>query len=165
MFRVSLGLLLFLLPAQSWALVGDSEQPISVEADSLEVREAENVSIYKGNVILVQGSLKIQSDRLVIHFNEARELALMEMTGSPARFRRLDDDRNEIRGNARQIDYTQSNTLLELRGDAQFSQAGDIIEGELIRINIQTNNIEAGGGKPDERVKMLIQGGQEQAEQ
>ena len=162
MNRASLTFLRLLLPGQLWALASDSEQPSSVEADSLEVREAENISIYQGNVILVQGSLEIQSDRMVIHFNDARELTLMEMTGSPARFRQLDDQQNEIRGRAREIDYTESETLLELRGDAQFSQAGDTINGDLIRVNTSTNNIEAGG---DERVKMLIQGGQDQAEQ
>lgn len=154
-------LLLLLLPAQLWALATDSEQPISVEADSLEVREQENVSIYQGNVSLVQGSLEITSDRLVIHFNEANELLLMEMTGAPARFRQLDDDQQEMLGQARQINYTESKSLLELRDEAQFSHAGDTIQSNMIRVNTDNNSIQAGSSDSGERVKMLIQPKQE----
>lgn len=49
-----------------------------------------------GNDSLIQGSLEIHSDRLVIHFNEAGDLQLMEMTGSPASFRQLDDDQPQF---------------------------------------------------------------------
>ena len=129
-------LLPLLLIALSFAVSAksvDSEKPIEVEADSLEVREQENISIYEGNVKLKQGSLEISSDRLVIHFNQARELELMEMTGAPARFRQLDDDDREMRGRALQINYTESSSLLELFEDAYYSHAGDTIEGSLIR--------------------------------
>lgn len=152
---------LWLLPVPLWALATDSDQPISVEADSLEIREQENISIYQGNVSFVQGSLEIKSDRLVIHFNEARELVLMEMTGAPARFRQLDDDQQELLGQAKQINYTESESLLELREDARFSHAGDTIESNMIRINTEDNSIQAGSSDPDQRVKMLIQPKQE----
>jgi lipopolysaccharide export system protein LptA len=150
-------LLLLLLPSQLWALDDDGDQPIEVEADSLEVREEDNISIYQGNVYLVQGSLEIRSDRLVIHFNDANELQLMEMTGTPAKFRQLDDDQQEMLGQANQIDYTESMSLLELRGTARFSHGGDIIESDLIRIDTESNGIQAGSSESDQRVKMLIQ--------
>ena len=150
-------LLLLLLPGQLWALATDGEQPIEVEADELEVRDQEKISIYLGNVVLVQGSLQINADRVVIHLNDANELVLMEMTGTPATFRQLDDDQQEILGEALQIDYTQSESLLELRDSARVSQAGDIIESDLIRINTENNSLQAGSAESDQRVKMLIQ--------
>ena len=97
---LALLLLLLLLPLRLAALDSDGDQPIEVEADRLEVRELENISIYEGKVKLVQGSLVINSDRLVIHFNDANELTLMEMTGTPAKFRQLDNDQREMRGQA-----------------------------------------------------------------
>jgi len=150
-------LLLLLFPGQLRALASDGDQPIEVEADSLEIRESEHISIYQGNVKLVQGSLQIISERLVIRFNEDNELQVIEMTGAPARFRQLDDDQMEMLGEAAQIDYTESQSLLELRGSARFSHAGDIIESEMIRVNTESNNIQAGSSESDERVKMLIQ--------
>lgn len=153
----SLALLLLLLPSPLWALATDREQPIEVEADQLEIREQERVSIYLGNVYLVQGSLEIRADRLVVYFNEANELTLMEATGKPAKLRQLDDNQQEIRGRALQIDYTQSESLLELRKSARFSHAGDVIESELIRINTLDSSLKAGSSDTDQRVKMLIQ--------
>lgn len=150
-------LLLLLLPMRLAALSSDAEQPISVEADTLEIRDQENISIYEGNVSLIQGSLEIHSQRLVIHFNDARELILMEMTGTPARFQLLDDEQREMRGHAGRINYDQSKSLLELLGNAKFSHAGDSIEGDLIRVNTETNSIQAGSSDSGQRVKMLIQ--------
>jgi lipopolysaccharide export system protein LptA len=151
-----LALLLFLLPLHCAAVDSDREQPIEVEADRLEVRELENISIYEGNVVLIQGSLNIRSDRLVIHFNDANELTLMEMTGQPASFRQLDNEQQEMLGEGLEIDYDASKSVLELRLSALFRHAGDLIESELIRINTDTNAIEAGGKSTDERVKMVI---------
>lgn len=148
---------LLLLPGLATALSSDSDQPIAVEADHLEVRDDENISIYQGNVSLVRGSLEIRSDRLVIHFNEQRELVLMEMTGQPATFRQLDDEQKEMRGQALKIHYVESESRLELFDDARFSRNGDTIESNRIRINTESNAIQAGNGNPDERVKMLIQ--------
>lgn len=150
-------LLLLAFPGQLWALASDGDQPIEVEADRLEVRESEQISIYQGNVKLAQGSLQISCERLVIRFNEDNELQVIEMTGAPARFRQLDDDQKEMLGEAAQIDYTESQSLLVLRGSARFSHAGDIIESEMIRVNTESNSIQAGSSESDERVKMLIQ--------
>lgn len=152
-----LALLLFLLPLHCAALDSDREQPIEVEADRLEVREQDNISIYEGNVALIQGSLNLRSDRLVIHFNDAQELTLMEMTGQPASFRQLDNEQQEVLGEALEIDYIASESLLEMRRSAIFRHAGDLIDGELIRVNTITNAIEASGKSSDERVKMVIQ--------
>ncbi len=160
MIRVSL-LLALLLPFAAQGLSTDRDQPIEVEADRLEVRDEENLSVYEGNVNLTQGSLQIRSDRLVIHFNDKRELTLMEMTGNPARLRQLDDQQREMRGQARRINYTESESLLELIGDARFDHAGDSIESERIRIDTDNNSIEAGSSDSDQRVKMLIQPGRQ----
>jgi lipopolysaccharide transport protein LptA len=120
------------------------------------VREAENISIYEGSVNLVQGSLQISCDRMVIHFNDANELQLIEMTGDLASLRQLDDDQQEMLGQAKQIDYIEAQSLIELRGTARFDRAGDIIEGDLIRVNTESNAIQAGSSESDQRVKMLI---------
>ena len=125
-------LLALLLAPPLAARDSDSEQPIEVEADSLELREQENISIYEGNVSLKQGSLEISSDRLVIRFNEAGDLLLMEMTA------------------------THFAVVIVELAQARFSHAGDTIEGSLIRINTDDNSIQAGNPKSDERVKMLI---------
>jgi len=134
----------------------DRDQPINIEADQLEIREQENISIYQGNVQLVQGSLKINSDRMVIHFNDANELTLIEMTGNPAKFEQLDNAQELIRGEAEQIDYSDLDSLLILRRKAFLDQAGKIINSDLIRVNTETSAIEAGGAQSEVRTRIVI---------
>ena len=151
-----LACLLSVLPLSLSAMDSDREQPIHVEADQLELREKEGISIYQGNVKLVQGSLEIESDRLVIHFDADNNLALMEMTGKLATFRQLDNDQQPLYGEAEQIDYDESRGLLIMRRSAYLDRAGDDIRSELIRFNTTTNGIEAGGEQSNDRVKMVI---------
>ncbi len=154
-------LLLGLFVGPALALSGDEKQPIEVEADLLEVRDDDNISVYRGNVTLTQGSIRISSDQLTIYFNENDELELMEMTGSPARFRQLDDDNLEMIGQAEQINYRETESVIILIGNASFTHDGDRIESDRIEIDTENDNLSAGSDDPSKRVKMLIQPGKD----
>ena len=149
--------LVLLLPWQLFALSSDGQQPIQVEADSLEVRDKDNLSIYTGNVRLKQGSLEFRCEQLTLHFDDQKELSLMEMTGAPATFRQLDDEQQELSGQAGQLQYYQSKSILILKDKARFSHKGDTIESNTIQINTENESIQAGSSEPDNRVRMLIQ--------
>jgi len=150
-------ILILLLPLQLSALSTDGQQPINLEADSLELRDQENISIYTGNVRMNQGSLEFRCERLTLHFDDRKELILMEMIGSPATFRQLDDEKQEMNGQARQLQYRQSESILVLSGNARFSHKGDTIESNTIQINTENESIQAGSSEADDRVRMLIQ--------
>ena len=152
-----IGVLFLVLPMQLFALSNDGQQPIQVEADSLELRDQENISIYTGNVRLNQGSMEFRSERLTLHFDDQKELVLMEMTGEPATFRQLDDTKQEMNGQAEQLQYRQSESILVLLGKARFSHKGNTIESNQIQINTSNESIKAGSSEPDNRVRMIIQ--------
>lgn len=146
-----------LLSTPLYSKTGDELQPIQVEADSLEVRDNDNISIYSGNVKLTQGSLVIHSDLLTLYFDDEKTLTLMKMSGTPARFRQLNDTNLEITGEASQMEYYESKSTLQLFGNAILTQGADIIESNKILLNTRTNSIEAGSLEPDNRVRMVIQ--------
>ncbi len=150
-------LLAFSLPSGLLAASSDKEQPILIDADKLEVRDDENISTYSGNVRLRQGSMLIHADRMVIHFNNNKDLVLMEMTGNPATFRQLNDNNREILGQADKLDYHELESLLIFQDNARLESNGDTIESSMIRINTETDHIEAAGTEPDKRVRMIIQ--------
>ncbi len=152
-----LTLVFLVLPSTLLALSTDRNQPIEVEADSLEVRDTENMSIYSGNVRLNQGSMALRSERLVIYFNDQNELTLMELTGSPATFRQLNNQQQEMIGQADRLEYRELESTLILLGNARLSHKGDTIESNRISINTDTESIQAGSSDADDRVKMLIQ--------
>ena len=142
-------------PALAVALSSDKQQPINIEADKLDIDESKQISTYQGNVELQQGSLNIQGDRIVFHFNENNEILYLEINGSPARFRQLNDDGEPINGTAAYMKYIDSESRLELQGDASLLIAEDSIESDQIVVNTETNALQAGNGS--DRVRMLIQ--------
>lgn len=151
------GILLFYLPFVSPAISGDTLQPVHIEAESLEIRDTDNISIYSGNVRLVQGSLNIQSNKMTLHFDTNDNLVLLEMIGSPTTLQQLNGKGQKMRGQADKLDYHKTQSLLILKGNAQFENASNFIEGNIIQINTETDHIEASGSEPADRVRMVIQ--------
>ena len=45
--------------AAAWALPTDRTQPIRVQADSAELDDKQGVAVYRGDVVITQGSMKI----------------------------------------------------------------------------------------------------------
>ena len=77
-------LVLGLMCANVQALSTDSQQPIEIEADFAELDDQEGRTIYVGNVIVTQGSIKMTGDKLKVLFDENRDLEHAHMEGRPA---------------------------------------------------------------------------------
>ena len=151
-----------LVSSQGYSKTGDNQLPIEVEADSLEVHDNDNISIYSGNVKLTQGSLEIHSDLLTLYFDDNKVLTLMKMSGSPATFKQLNDSNLVITGQGMEMEYKESKSTLLLLDNAKLTQGADIIESNKIILNTNTNSVEAGSAEPDNRVRMIIQPNQPQ---
>lgn len=145
-------------PGITAALSTDREQPIQIEADRLDIDESRRISIYQGNVEMQQGSLNINGDRVVFYFDENNEILRLEITGTPARLKQLNDKGDSVDGRAVFMKYLQNESLLELHDQAFLQIAEDRIESDKIIVNVDTNAVQAGNGK--DRVRMLIQPGQ-----
>ncbi len=94
-----------LLPAICHGLSTDKDQPIHLEADSVEIDEASGISIYQGNVIITQGSLKLWADKMWIHrSNGVTKKIITE--GNPTHFRQLmDNSQEEVKGSAKRAEF------------------------------------------------------------
>jgi len=154
--RVTL-LCLWLFPLSLYALTDDRDQPINIEADKLKIDENDQISIYQGNVQMNQGSLRIKADKIILHFDPQNDLEWLEISGNPAEFNQLNDERKPISGTAGTMHYFDQKSILKLMGKARFSSDLDSIESENITVNTQTNALQAGDENGKERVRMLIQ--------
>ncbi len=154
-----LGLLLGLAALPAWPLASDRNQPIRIESDRLEIDESRRQSSYSGNVLLQQGSLRIQADRIRFIFDDNNDLVRLEIEGRPARLEQTGDDGQPLTGQARNIVYRMRKSLLELSGEARLQNGKDRIESERIRFDIDSNALEAGDpqAKENGRVRMVIQ--------
>ncbi len=144
-------------PLASLALSTDKDQAIDIIADSLEIDDSKHISIYQGNVDMRQGSLHIKADKIEFYFTADNDLDRLEIEGSPATLKQLNDLNEPVSGSARKIIYSDNQLLLKLTGDANFISVKDSIKGEWITVNTTTDALKAGSKKGKNRVRMLIQ--------
>lgn len=68
---IPFGLAFALAASAAHAQAGLSDkQPVEINSDQLEVLQQDNLAIFTGNVIAVQGTTKINSDKMVVHYRK-----------------------------------------------------------------------------------------------
>ncbi len=150
------------------ALATDVEQPIEIEADFAELDDQAGRTTYTGNVVVVQGTMRMTGDKLIANFDEDRQLIDVHVEGKPAYFKQTPDGgKQEIEGEGLQIEYNQKKSLLYLIDKASLKQGERVFEGYRINYDTKrsiitgrgsttTGKSAADGSKPRERVKVII---------
>jgi lipopolysaccharide export system protein LptA len=176
-------------PVQSLLQGGqDKDQPVQIEATSLEVRDKNKTATFAGDVQVVQGDTTMKCQKLVVFYGQ--EVGIGQggaQAGTPApdtkpalggpkgaqNIRRI-----EARGGVTVItkDQNASGDLgvydliaktITLTGNVVVSQGQNVIHGERVVVDtvsgnarVESNN-QGGGGTPS-RVRALIQPNQNQ---
>ena len=68
------------------ALPNDGDQPIIIDSNTATWDDVKATSTYTGNVISIQGSIRVNSDKLVVYFVNG-EADKMVFTGNLAKFK------------------------------------------------------------------------------
>jgi lipopolysaccharide export system protein LptA len=139
------------------ALTSDREQPIQVNADSMVTEEPKGFSHYKGNVVIVQGSLKVIADEVIIYFTDGT-LDKLIITGNPAHLQQLPDDSEDpVFSQAKKMEYFASSDRLFLLEDAQVKQGNNHFSGARIEYDTRNSTVSATSlGKDKGRVRAVI---------
>lgn len=136
----------------------DPSLAISIEADTAELSQEKNVSIYRGNVRLERGPLVMTGRELTVSRSAQNDSIRAELSGAPARAVYTDPNNTGVPvvATAESIAYTTRSEVLELSGDAQITRGEDALSGESIRYEIPAARIQA-SGDDRERVRIVIQ--------
>ncbi len=128
-----------------WALSTDKDQPIEIEADAAELDDEKGVTIYRGNVILTQGSVRMTGDTMTVYFTNG-ELDTMIMEGKPATYRQLPDDSKIYdEAEALRMEYYELKNLVILIDKASFKQEGLNFSGNRIEYDTLHSRVKARG--------------------
>jgi lipopolysaccharide export system protein LptA len=148
------------LPSAVLAELADRSKPVQVEADSVQVDDIRKVAVYQGNVILIQGTLKVQADRIDVHQDD-KGFASGEATGKPVRFRqKMDNSEDYVDGHSSRLEYDAHTEIVKMIGAAWLRRGKDEIRGNLITYNMRTEQYRAEGsvkGVGTGRVHAIIQ--------
>jgi lipopolysaccharide export system protein LptA len=160
---------LALATAPAWADRSDRDQPVHLEANRLTVDEAKKVQILEGNVQLVQGTLTIRAEKLVVtqDANGFQKGIAYAGGGRLATFRQKREGKNEyVDGEAERIEYDSKADKAELFDKAHIKSGLDEVQGQYISYDAKTENYLVTGGSPlagstksgkQERVHAVIQ--------
>ena len=114
------------------AEAADRDKPINLEADSVKVDDAKQISTYSGNVILTQGTLIIRADKLIVREDSAG-FQHSTSTGNPTTFKQKREGKNEyMEGSAQRIEYDGRMDKVQLYTKAWVKRGEDIVHGEYI---------------------------------
>lgn len=159
--RIRFGLLSLvvpLLPVSAWGLSTDGDQPMVIEADSAELDDRSGISVYKGNVKVVQGTMVLTGETLTVHIkDDSVDKVIVE--GSPATYKqRPDGKQQDINARSGHMEYYTDPQKVILEKDAQVEQDGDVLRSERIVYDVATNQVTANGGNdPEQRVRITLQ--------
>ena len=149
------------------ALPDDWQKEMTILLESAEIDRRAGTVVYEGNVILTQGTLKIEADRLMILRNgDTLEKAVAE--GDRARYQQqIEVGKPLTTALGNRIDYYTGERRIIITGDAELEQEGNIFSGERITYDMATETVRADGttaesstDSTDEdsgRIKVVIQ--------
>ena len=155
-------LAMFLMPQLALALASDRNKPIEVESDSADIDNKKGVSVYRGDVVMTQGTTRITGDVITV-YSKKSEVTKVIAEGKKNRAyyeEEQDKEQGTLQAWGYTINYDMPNDSIELIKNAELAQKGDTFKGENIHYNLALQTVSA-KGKPQEgrqgRVKMVIQ--------
>lgn len=135
----------------------DKQQPVVVTADRSQYSEKSQQQTLIGNVRIVQGSLKIYADKIVIYLKNGA-LERIDASGKPTTFEQLNDTDQQIKAQANRIEYVESSGQVVFTGDARLISPQQTLSGDSIDY---TTTTQAAMAKMDEggnqQINIVIQ--------
>lgn len=157
----SIFLLLFALPVQAQGPIDlDSNKPIEISADALEVLQEKRMAIFTGDVEAVQGNITLKSARMEVYYRDGDQQSQVANLGAVSRIK---VERNvmlstpdESAKAARGI-YDVDKQMITLLGDVILARGKNMLRGGRLDYNLKTQKSLLTSGQavetPDGEVK------------
>jgi len=145
----------------------DSDEPIEIESDRLEVRDEEHLAIFTGNVKLVQGKVLLRTVRMVVHYasgegngslsNSATQVERIEAEGKVY----LKSGEQVATGDKGEFDM-KADTLVLTGKEVVMTENDNVVKGCKLTMQMSSGQSQVescGGNQAGGRVIMLLQSG------
>ncbi|MEO8132649.1 MAG: lipopolysaccharide transport periplasmic protein LptA [Betaproteobacteria bacterium] len=140
----------------------DNTKPIRYSANSLDGNEAEQTVLLSGKVEVVQGTIVLKADRVVLK-QQPDGTYNVSATGKPVVFRQKVDNSDEfVDAQALRVEYIGTKELVELYEQAWIKRGKDELRGHFLTYNSSSGAFAGRGSSPaapagDGRVTGVIQ--------
>ena len=127
---------------------GDGGQAIEITADTLEVRQSENVAIFEGSVNAVQGTLVLNADMLIVYYRE------VEGGQGNLGVSRIDAEGNVVISSPEETAkgergvYNLDEGRIDLAGGVVLSSGNNVVQGEALTMDLESgvSRVSGAGG-------------------
>lgn len=117
----------------------NKKDPIDIESDELEIRQKENIAIFTGRVIVVQGTMELKCARLVVKYHmvgkegqRKREIKRLDATGGVV----VTDETQSATSDWATMDALKN--VIVMGDSVVISQEGNVIRGNKVLIDLNT---------------------------
>ena len=130
----------------------DSDQPIDISADNLEVQQDKNLAIFTGNVIAVQGRIKLRAEQLRVWYRPSSEKPDGGARGGGTIIR-IDAINKVFVSSATETAqgdlgiYEVADQRLTLTGTVILTRGGNVLRGKKLVMNMATGQSRISGGR------------------
>jgi lipopolysaccharide export system protein LptA len=154
-----------LAPLRALAEKADRDKPMQIEANRMSTDDAARISVFEGNVILTQGTIRVLADRIVVH-QDPDGFDYATATGNPVHFRQKADPEDGqppewITGEADRIEINDRDQKIELFHHAWVTRGQNKVEGDYIFVDERSQyySVKAGkdGAPGGGRVRAVLQ--------
>ncbi|WP_025897303.1 lipopolysaccharide transport periplasmic protein LptA [Sneathiella glossodoripedis] len=120
----------------------DTDQPIEILADSLEVQQEQQIATFAGNVQVIQGEIRLKAARLQVHYStddtpqktvdgeDAPKIKRIDATGDVF----LSSPRETAKGDRGTYDVL--NKQINLQGNVVLTQGQNVLRGERMVLDL-----------------------------
>ncbi|MCO6441481.1 MAG: lipopolysaccharide transport periplasmic protein LptA [Nitrococcus mobilis] len=155
--------------SNSVARDSDRDQPIKLSANQAEIDNVKGVSVYRGDVVLTQGTLRITGEVMHIYYApDSRALDRIIVEGHPATYRELPEGESEyVHAKAPRMEYYETGPRrIRLLQGATLWQGSNTFRGNQVVYDIEADHVEAHSGKDKtKRIHITIYPNQPHAKQ
>jgi lipopolysaccharide export system protein LptA len=129
----------------------DADQPVEVTSDTLAIDQTTGRAVFEGNVIIVQGDLRMAAGRVEVVYSDSdggRSVERVLATGGVLVTRGTDA------AEGAEANYDIAAALLTMSGDVLVTQGPTAISGDRMVVNMTTGN-----GTVEGRVRTVLEPG------
>lgn len=143
-------------PLGALAAAGDRQKPVNLRADRIEIDQKKDTSLYRGNVILTQGTLRMTANRAEAR-NRGNKVETVTAEGKPVTFRQRPDGGMEyIQGQAGRVHYRVTEQLVDFGGDVNLQRGRDSFRAAQAHYDITARQVTAEGNAEQRAYVALV---------
>ena len=128
----------------------DSDQPIEIAADALEVLQEKRMAIFSGNVEALQGNINLKAERMEVYYRDGGDQSAVSNLGAVSR---IEVQRNvkfstpqETAKSAKAV-YNVDKKIITLTGNVILARGKNMLRGARLDYNLKTQKSLLTSGK------------------